>query len=90
MDIYTIGHSTHSSDEFSSLLKSYDIEALVDVRSYPGSNHMPQFNKENIEKWLPESGISYLHMPSLGGRRKKNHEIDESLVNGWRNTSFQN
>lgn len=90
MDIYTIGHSTHSSDEFISLLKTYDIKSLVDVRSYPGSNYMPQFNKENIEKWLPENGISYLHMPALGGRRKKNHEIDESLVNGWRNTSFQN
>ena len=90
MDIYTIGHSTHSSEEFISLLQSYDVETLVDVRSYPGSNHMPQLNKENIEKWLPESGISYLHMPSLGGRRKKNREIDASLVDGWRNTSFQN
>ena len=90
MDIYTIGHSTHSREEFSSMLQSYDIECLVDVRSYPGSNYMPQFNKENMEKWVPESGMVYLHMPSLGGRRKKNHEIDEQLVNGWRNKSFQN
>lgn len=90
MDIYTVGHSTHSSDEFVSLLKTYDVEAIVDVRSYPGSNYMPQFNKENMEEWLPENGISYLHMPTLGGRRKKNHDIEESLVDGWRNTSFQN
>ncbi|UJF15998.1 DUF488 domain-containing protein [Jeotgalibaca sp. MA1X17-3] len=90
MNIYTIGHSTHSEEEFISLLQSYDIEALVDVRSYPGSNYMPQFNKENMEKWIPENGIQYIHMPSLGGRRKKNHDIDESLVDGWRNNSFQN
>ena len=90
MDIYTIGHSTHSSDEFVSLLKAYKIESLVDVRSYPGSNYMPQFNKENMEKWLPENGISYLHMPTLGGRRKRNHDIDASLVDGWRSQSFQN
>ena len=90
MDIYTIGHSTHSIEEFISLLKTYEIELLVDVRSYPGSNYMPQFNKENMEKWVPENGIEYMHMPSLGGRRKKNHDIDESLVDGWRNTSFQN
>ena len=90
MDIYTIGHSTHTSDEFVSLLKTYGIELLIDVRSYPVSNYMPQFNKENIEKWLPENSIDYHHMPTLGGRRKKNHEIDESLVNGWNSTSFQN
>ncbi|WP_245592940.1 DUF488 domain-containing protein [Carnobacterium funditum] len=42
------------------------------MRSYPGSNYTPQFNKEIIGKWLPENGISYHHMPALGGRRKKN------------------
>lgn len=90
MDIYTIGHSTHSSEEFTDLLKAYKIETLIDVRSYPGSSHMPQFNKENMEKWIPKQGIRYLHMPELGGRRKKNREIDESLINGWRNPSFRN
>ena len=90
MDIYSIGHSTHSSEEFIDLLKTYKIETLVDIRSHPGSKHMPQFNKGNIEKWVPNHGIRYLHMPELGGRRKKNREIDESLIDGWRNRSFRN
>lgn len=90
MEIYTIGHSTHSKDEFLSLLRAYNIETLVDVRSYPGSNYMPQFNKESMEEWIPKNGMAYYHMRSLGGRRKKNDEIDHSLVNGWKNTSFQN
>lgn len=90
MEIYSIGHSTHSMEDFSSLLKTYNIELLVDVRSYPGSRYVPQFDKEEIEKWLPESGIGYLHMPTLGGRRKKNHEIGKSLIDGWRSVSFQN
>lgn len=90
MDIYTIGHSTHSKEEFISLLQAYEVEAIVDVRSYPGSRRLPHFNKESMEEWLLLSGISYRHMPGLGGRRKKNHEIDPSLVDGWRNTSFQN
>lgn len=90
MDIYSIGHSTHSIEEFIDLLQTYKIETLVDIRSYPGSKHMPQFNKENIEKWLPDQGIRYLHMPELGGRRKKNRDIKESLIDGWRNTSFRN
>jgi uncharacterized protein (DUF488 family) len=90
VEIYTIGHSTHSTEAFISLLKTYNIELLVDVRSYPGSKHMPQFDKEKVEKWLPESGIGYLHVPALGGRRNKNQEIDKSLINGWRSVSFQN
>ena len=77
MDMYTIGHSTHTQEEFISLLKDYDIEVLVDVRSYPGSKYVPQFNQENMEKWLPENDIKYIHMPELGGRRNKNKEIDE-------------
>lgn len=90
MEIYTVGHSTHSTEELLSLLKAYKIEMLIDVRAYPGSKRLPQFNKENMEKWLPDQSIHYLHVPELGGRRKKNREIDESLIDGWRNTSFRN
>lgn len=90
MDIYTIGHSTHSIEEFISILKKYKIEVLVDVRSYPGSKYVPQFNKENMKSWVIENGIEYIHMSELGGRRKKNEEIDESLIEGWRKAPFRN
>lgn len=90
MEIKTIGHSTHTKEEFLSLLKKYKIETLVDVRSFPGSKYVPQFNKENMQIWIPKENIKYLHMPELGGRRNKNKEIDESLVNGWTNTAFRN
>lgn len=90
MDIYTIGHSTHTTDEFIALLKEYNINIVVDVRSYPGSNYVPQFNKENIEEWLPEHDIQYIHLKDLGGRRNKNKDIDPALVDGWRQSSFRN
>lgn len=90
MNIFTIGHSTHSQDEFISILESYNIEVLVDVRSYPGSKYVPQFNKENMEKWIPENGIQYIHMKELGGRRKGSKDLDESLIDGWENTAFRN
>ncbi len=90
MDLYTIGHSTHTEEEFISLLKKYKIEVLVDVRSFPGSKHVPQFNQQNMEIWLPRNDIKCLHMPELGGRRNKNKEIDESLVSGWKSPSFRN
>ncbi|HZW64956.1 MAG TPA: DUF488 domain-containing protein, partial [Hanamia sp.] len=46
--IYTIGHSTHSLEEFIAMLKSFNIELLADIRSFPGSRKFPHFNKENL------------------------------------------
>ncbi len=88
--IYTIGHSTHSQEEFIEMLESYGIELLVDIRSYPGSRYVPQFNKENMERWIPVAGMEYLHLEELGGRRKNNKEIDEKLIDGWDQLAFRN
>lgn len=90
MKTFTMGHSTHTEAEFIEILKHFEVDLLVDVRSLPGSNYVPQFNKENMEKWLPDSGIDYLYMPILGGRRNKNKNIDQALISGWRNASFRN
>ncbi|QAA81526.1 DUF488 domain-containing protein [Aequorivita sp. H23M31] len=84
--IWTIGHSTHPLKEFLHMLKSFDIELLMDVRSYPGSRKFPQFNKENMEISLPENGFEYDHMRDLGGRRK----VDPNSKNdAWRLASFR-
>ena len=90
MEIYTIGHSNHTEEDFISLLEKYKIEVLVDVRSFPGSKFVPQFNKENMMIWLPQNDIKYLHLPELGGRRNKNKDIDELLVAGWNKAAFRN
>ncbi|MBE3045059.1 DUF488 domain-containing protein, partial [Candidatus Bathyarchaeota archaeon] len=44
--IFTVGHSTHSLEDFLDILKEHQIEVLVDVRKLPGSNRYPQFNKD--------------------------------------------
>ncbi len=90
IEVYTIGHSTHTEKEFVLLLKKNKIEILVDVRSFPGSKYVPQFNKENMKMWLAKENIKYIHIEELGGRRNKNKEIDELLVNGWKNPAFRN
>lgn len=90
MQLYTIGHSTHTQEEFLALLQEYKIEILVDIRRFPGSKHVPWFNQENMEKWLPDHGIQYIHLKELGGKRGKNKDIDESLIAGWENTFFRN
>lgn len=84
--IWTIGHSTRSLDEFFHLLKSFNIELLIDVRHYPGSRKFPQFNKDSLEVSIPESEIEYLHLIGLGGRRKPN---PNSKNNAWRLDSFK-
>lgn len=84
--IYTIGHSTHTMDEFIEMLQSFTIAALVDVRRFPGSRKYPQFNKENIKAALENAGITYTHLEDLGGRRKVQKN---SKNNRWRNDSFR-
>jgi uncharacterized protein (DUF488 family) len=68
-EILTVGHSTHQSDEFLELLRGARIEALVDVRRFPGSRRMPWFNEGRLRRSLTEAGIEYLHLAELGGRR---------------------
>lgn len=84
--VYTIGHSTHSIDEFIAMLRSFDIATLVDIRSLPGSRKYPQFNKENLEISLAAAGIHYIYIKELGGRRSVR---PDSTNTRWKNPSFR-
>ena len=84
--IWTIGHSTHPLEDFLEWLQAHKIEALVDIRRYPGSRKYPHFNKEALEISLPKKGISYHHLENLGGRRKAK---PDSINQVWRHPSFR-
>jgi uncharacterized protein (DUF488 family) len=84
--IWTIGHSTHSFEEFLAILHSSNIEMIVDIRTYPGSRRFPQFNKEALEMSLPQNKIQYIHLKNLGGRRKAN---PDSKNTAWRHPAFR-
>jgi uncharacterized protein (DUF488 family) len=86
--LYTIGHSTRTLEELVEALQAHQIQALVDIRAFPMSRRLPQFNRESFEKSLPAAGISYVWMKALGGYRKK--ILDESPNIGLRNDSFRN
>lgn len=60
--LFTIGHSTHPTDEFLRLLGQHEITALCDVRSAPYSRYNPQFNKESLAAVLNEAGIAYVYL----------------------------
>ncbi len=66
--IFTIGHSNRNIEDLANILRVYDIALLADVRSFPGSQKWPQFNKQFLSSYLQQVSISYIHMPLLGGK----------------------
>jgi len=68
-EIYTLGHSNHSIDDFLNLLKKHNISALCDVRSHPHSKYNPQFNYEALKQTLKNNLIAYVFLgKELGAR----------------------
>ena len=84
--VWTIGHSTRTLDEFTGVLRAHDIEALVDVRRFAGSRRLPQFNEGALRDGLEAAGIAYRWLPSLGGRRTP---APDSVNTGWRHAAFR-
>src|SRR3954464_15982305 len=81
--LFTIGHSTHPLDGFLKLLARHGIEALADIRRFPGSRKHPHFNRAGLASSLPEAGVQYRWFEALGGRRKGAGGSTENL--GLRN-----
>ncbi|MCW3112989.1 MAG: hypothetical protein JWR18_1385 [Segetibacter sp.] len=68
-NIYSIGYGTRTIQVFVRLLKQYNIEFLIDVRSQPYSKFNVVFNKRDLEYYLHGAGIRYVFMgDNLGGR----------------------
>lgn len=84
--VWTIGHSTRAGSDFIQILKVQEIATLVDVRSFPGSRRYPQFNSTELSQSLAGAGITYHHLPTLGGRRRPS---PDSKNTAWRNPSFR-
>ncbi|WP_411832123.1 DUF488 family protein [Pseudoxanthomonas mexicana] len=68
--LWTIGHSTHPAETLIALLAAAGIEAVADVRRFPASRRLPQFNAAGLARTLAHAGIAYLPFPQLGGRRQ--------------------
>ena len=86
VDVWTVGHSTREIGEFVGILSGYGIGVLADIRRYPSSRKFPHFNMENLSASLEGSGIEYLPLPELGGRRRPRHDSRNTI---WRNPSFR-
>ena len=84
--IWTIGHSTRPLDEFLVLLGQYRIEAVADVRRFPGSRRCPQYGRVELQASLAQHHLGYHWLPALGGRRRP---VPDSANVAWRNPGFR-
>jgi uncharacterized protein (DUF488 family) len=86
MNVWTVGHSTHSIDAFVALLVEHEIAHVADIRTVPRSRRQPHFDTDTLAVSLPERGMAYVHLARLGGWRRTG---EDSPNGGWRNVSFR-
>lgn len=86
LEIWTVGHSNKSLEQFLELLEAQRIEAVADVRRFPGSRRHPQFGQEALAESLAARHIQYHHVPELGGRRRARADSPHTA---WRNEAFR-
>jgi len=75
--IYTVGHSSHQLDFFLELIKTFEIDCIIDVRSIPASTYNPQYNQEPFKNFLKLNHITYLHFAEEFGAI----QTDPNLLN---------
>lgn len=88
--LFAIGHSNQTLDRFLGLLAQHRIEALVDIRRFPGSRKYPHWNQKTLAASLQEAGIEYHWIETLGGRRRSKKAAPASPNLGLRSESFRN
>lgn len=84
--VWTVGHSTHTSEAFVALLAAHDIAQVADVRTVPKSRRNPHFHTDALARDLAAREIAYEHLPRLGGWRPTR---PDSPNGAWRNDSFR-
>ena len=81
--LYTVGHSSHSFEEFAELLSRQKIDVVVDTRSAPYSRYAPQFDREILQRTLSKSGLKYLFLGGdLGVAHKWEYDSQGHVVYG--------
>jgi uncharacterized protein (DUF488 family) len=72
--IFTLGTSKRTFKEFVEMLRTYKIEMVIDVRSFPTSK-FPHFQKEALAQSLAEENLGYFYLgKELGGFRQGGYE----------------
>ena len=74
-EIWSVGHSTRTIEEFLEIIRFYRIKTVVDVRRFPSSKKFPWFAREELSYALQKEGIEYIWLGDrLGGFRRGGYE----------------
>ena len=84
--LLTFGHGTATAERMTELLRGAGVAVLIDVRTAPGSRRHPHVALAELERWLPEAGISYRWEKRLGGFRKADPGSPDTA---WREDMFR-
>jgi uncharacterized protein (DUF488 family) len=82
----TFGHGTASAERITQLLRGAELTGIIDIRTAPGSRRNPHVARAELERWLPESGISYRWERRLGGFRRPAQDSPDVT---WREEAFR-
>lgn len=85
MTLTSVGHGALDRSGLTTLLREAGIEALIDIRRYPGSRRNPDVASDAMARWLPDAGISYRWDARLGGRRRPPEVVEDTW---WRVSQF--
>lgn len=86
----TIGHSNRDLGAFVDILWQAEVKTVADVRRFPRSRSNPAFNVDTLPDALARHQIGYCQFPDLGGRRKVQQDVPDTVNALWRNRSFHN
>jgi uncharacterized protein (DUF488 family) len=79
--VFTIGHSNHPIEKFIDLLRSSDVNVVVDVRTAPYSKMFNQYNQGPLKESLNAAAIGYLFLGDvLGGRSSDPNDYFDGQV----------
>lgn len=87
---YSIGHSTHTLEQFVTLLHHYGVTLVADIRAFPYSRRNRDYDEKRLATELNDKAIAYTHIPELGGRRPRSKTVAPERNAFWRIQSFHN
>jgi len=73
--VFTIGYTSFKREKFVEVLKKYNINCLVDVRSTPKSAYYKDFDDVNLTPYLKNYGILYRNYKREFGARQENQDF---------------
>jgi uncharacterized protein (DUF488 family) len=83
--VFTVGHSSHTLERFTELLRGAGVTQVADVRRWPRSRRHPHFDDDALAVELAPHGIAYAHVVELGGHRER---VPGSANDGWEEAAF--